>query len=124
MILGVLSDIHGNSIALAKVLDEAKKAAVDHFLVLGDVIGYYYESAKVFQLLEEIRPTIIKGNHEQMMLDIIDGRLEPTVVQEKYGSGISIALRTLSPSILKAIAGYEETKVIVIDGVRMRICHG
>jgi putative phosphoesterase len=124
MIIGIISDIHGNSIALAKVLAEARQANVDHFIVLGDMVGYYYEAAEVFQLLQPLRPTIIKGNHEQMMLDIIGGRLEPAIVQQKYGSGISIALKTLPPSTLKAIAGYEETMIIVFDDIKIRICHG
>lgn len=124
MIIGIISDIHGNSIALERVLEEAQKVDVDHLLVLGDMVGYYYDASKVFHLLEPFQPTIIKGNHEQMMLDILDGSLDPTMVQQKYGSGISIALQTLSPSILETIKHYEETKLIDIDGMKIRMCHG
>ena len=39
MKIGVLSDIHGNHIALHTVLEEAKRQGVDHLFLLGDQLG-------------------------------------------------------------------------------------
>ena len=42
MKIAVISDIHGNYDALVEVLKDAKSENIDHLLVLGDIVGYYY----------------------------------------------------------------------------------
>ena len=36
----VISDVHANESALAKVLADARAAGADDFVCLGDVVGY------------------------------------------------------------------------------------
>ena len=37
---GVISDIHGNKVALDAVLKELGKLSIDRILCLGDIVGY------------------------------------------------------------------------------------
>ncbi|MFO0212044.1 MAG: metallophosphoesterase family protein, partial [Pseudanabaena sp.] len=67
MKIGVLSDIHGNHLALEAVLKEARKLGVEKLLILGDLVGYYYHSVEVLRQLEEWSTEMIGGNHEEMM---------------------------------------------------------
>ena len=76
MKIGVISDIHGNSDALAEVLKKAKEENVEHLLVLGDLVGYYYHPDKIMKLLSEWSFDIIKGNHEKILEDLI---VDPTL---------------------------------------------
>ena len=54
MKIGIISDIHGNYDALFSVLEKAKKESVDHLLILGDIVGYYYHPEKILNLLASL----------------------------------------------------------------------
>ena len=73
MRIGVLSDIHGNNFALEQVLIEARKEGLTKLLVLGDIVGYYYSPEKALDLLYDWDFLMIKGNHEEILFDIMDG---------------------------------------------------
>ena len=51
MDVAILSDIHGNIYALKEVIKECKESGVDRFLVLGDLVGYYYQPLGVMDAL-------------------------------------------------------------------------
>ncbi len=53
MKIAVISDIHGNYDALVAVLKKAKTEGVEHLLVLGDIVGYYYHPDKILKALSE-----------------------------------------------------------------------
>ena len=40
MRLGIISDIHGNFVALEAVLEELDHRGIDRLICLGDVVGY------------------------------------------------------------------------------------
>ena len=62
MKIAIISDIHGNYEALFSVLEKAKKESVEHLLILGDIVGYYYHPDKVLNLLAQWSYDMIKGN--------------------------------------------------------------
>ena len=70
----ILSDIHGNYDALKKCVSEAKKLKVKKFLCLGDYVGYYYEPDKCIDLLIKLKAICIKGNHENIFLEILKNK--------------------------------------------------
>jgi len=71
MDLGVLSDVHGNRVALAAVLDDAP--AVDGWLCAGDVVGYNPWPADCVERLWDLpapgddgdAPPTVMGNHDR-----------------------------------------------------------
>ena len=65
MKVAILADIHANIHALDAVLADCEKEAVSHFIVAGDLVGYYYWPQQVIQrLMHKTHITCIRGNHE------------------------------------------------------------
>lgn len=124
MKIAVISDIHGNHYALQKVLLVAKQNNVDKLLVLGDIVGYYYYPSEVLSFLNEWDYELIRGNHETLLHQVLNGEIEMSYLTQKYGSGHQIALDTLSDSQLDTLTNAPDQKEIVIDGVKMLMCHG
>lgn len=60
---GIISDIHGNLPALEAVLSQLKKE-VDVFLCLGDIVGYGAQPNDCCELVRELKPIIVAGNHD------------------------------------------------------------
>ncbi len=60
----VLSDVHGNSDALQRVLTEVQAIQPDLVVSLGDVVGYGADPAKCVSLIEENANIRICGNHD------------------------------------------------------------
>lgn len=124
MKIAVLADIHGNNIALKKVLDEAKTAGVERLFILGDVVGYYYHPDEAINLLDSWPKDMIIGNHEMMLKKAMKSKKEAERIRAKYGSGIDFALKKLSKPWLKKLTKLPITKIKSIDGVRFKLCHG
>ena len=72
MKIAILADIHGNHYALLQVLRKAKQLKVEKILILGDLIGYYYYPEKVLEMLSEWDCKFIKGNHEDLLKEILN----------------------------------------------------
>jgi len=60
----IISDIHGNAVALREVMASIEKAGADQIICLGDIIGYGPEPEAVMQtIITRNIPSVI-GNHE------------------------------------------------------------
>jgi predicted phosphodiesterase len=64
MKIAVLSDIHGNMDAFAKVIEDLERCRPDAVYSLGDNIGYGPEPEPVIQTLRRLRIPSVLGNHE------------------------------------------------------------
>ena len=124
MKIAVISDIHGNYDALVEVLKKAKKEHVEHLLVLGDIVGYYYHPDKVLELLSEWSFDIIKGNHEKILEDLILDSNKGASIRKKYGSGHQEAINKLSKKQLAFLKDLPETKSVKFDEIAILMCHG
>jgi len=124
MKIAILSDIHGNSVALAAVLAEVTDAGIDQLFVLGDFVGYYYSPDKVLAQLSKFTTAMVRGNHETMMEVSQHDEEAKAKVRAKYGSGVSQALEKLSAEQVRALLALPETATVIIDGVTFLLCHG
>lgn len=124
MKIGVLADIHGNSVALEAVLKEVVALGVEHLLVLGDIVGYYYNPGDVLAQLAPFETTMIRGNHETMMEAAEHDESSAEKIRAKYGSGVSLALKKLSPEQVKQLLALPKTARVTLDGVTFLLCHG
>lgn len=124
MKIGILSDIHGNHYALMEVLKEAENIGIEHLLILGDIVGYYYHPDKVLDLLSTRQYDLIKGNHEDILFDIIDDSNLLEKVSKKYGRGHEMAIEKLSESSLHMLRKSPSKKEIKIEDVSFLMCHG
>ena len=124
MKIGVISDIHGNYDALVEVLKKAKKEEVEHLLILGDIVGYYYHPDKILELLSEWSFDMIKGNHENILEDLIANPSLGETTRLKYGSGHNEAINKLTNQQLGFLSSLPETKSVQFDEVSILMCHG
>lgn len=68
MLLGVISDIHANELALAACLDAAAALGVERLVFLGDLVGYGPDPEAVTRRVAGLAAQgalVIKGNHDE-----------------------------------------------------------
>jgi putative phosphoesterase len=124
MKIAVISDIHGNYDALVEVLKKAKTEGVEHLLVLGDIVGYYYHPDKILKALSEWSCDIIKGNHEYILEGLIAKPELGDSIRLKYGSGHKEAIEKLSAEQLEFLRDLPETKSVQFNDISLLMSHG
>jgi predicted phosphodiesterase len=65
MKIGVLSDIHGNVLALKAALADAKLRAVERFINLGDILYGPLKPRNTFELLQTTDAVTTQGNQDR-----------------------------------------------------------
>ena len=68
MRLVVLSDVHGNCLALVTVLEDVKKTGYDHIVCNGDMIQSGPQPHETVQLLREMKCSIVMGNSDAWLM--------------------------------------------------------
>ena len=61
---GVFGDIHGNLAALRAVWGRMETEKVDGYLCLGDIVGYGADAQACIELVRELDPILVGGNHD------------------------------------------------------------
>lgn len=69
MKVALISDLHGNEVALRAVIADATRAGVDRFVCLGDVATLGPRPVEVLGMLRDLGCTCILGNHDDFLLD-------------------------------------------------------
>ncbi len=65
----VLSDIHGNLVALEAVLDDLSETEIDRYLCLGDIVGYGPRPNQCCDLIRDLDAVSVRGNHDEAAVD-------------------------------------------------------
>ncbi|WP_182199714.1 metallophosphoesterase family protein [Paraliobacillus salinarum] len=68
MKIAVISDIHGNAVALDAVLTDIREKDVDHIVVLGDIAYRGPEPQRSIELVRSLDATVIKGNADEWIV--------------------------------------------------------
>lgn len=83
--IALLSDIHGNTTALEAVLEDSKRAGVEEYWLLGDVLMPGTGRRHLLNLLEELPITVqILGNWEDSLWRAMKGMLDPSRASHRY----------------------------------------
>ncbi len=61
---GVFGDIHSNLAALRAVMDGMRTQRVEGHLCLGDIVGYGADARECVEIIRDLDPTVIAGNHD------------------------------------------------------------
>ena len=69
MRLAVLSDIHGNLVALEAVLADIRGRAPDHMINLGDCVTSPLWPRETLERLEQLAIPTVRGNHDRWLLE-------------------------------------------------------
>jgi putative phosphoesterase len=67
--IAVISDIHGNRLALEAVLDDIARQGVDGTFNLGDMVSGPMEPNWVADILMDLDIPTVRGNHERMLVN-------------------------------------------------------
>ena len=69
MRIALISDIHGNDVALKAVVDDAEQVGVDQIICLGDVATLGPRPGAVIGTLRDLVSLRIMGNHDAFLID-------------------------------------------------------
>jgi len=117
MKLAVLSDIHGNLLALQAVLADIARQQVDQTVNLGDLLSGPLQPAETADLLMARGFPTVRGNHERQLLALQD---VPGPALDTSDSDGHAALQ-LRPAHWDWLRGLPAT--LVLNG-EVRLCHG
>ena len=94
---GVISDVHGNIVALNAVLNEFERQNVEKIICCGDIIGIGPEPEKAVQRLIQIKEKLIcvRGNHEGYLLEGI-----PEIIHDRAMTKGETAFHRWTQSVL------------------------
>ncbi len=124
MKLALLADIHGNHHALQAVLDAASGAGVERLLVAGDLIGYYFEPLRVWEMLQQWDFWAVRGNHEDMLEKTFADPDFLSVVDARYGTGLRMAIDQFPAAELSTLLQLPDTLDVQVGSCRIKLCHG
>jgi diadenosine tetraphosphatase ApaH/serine/threonine PP2A family protein phosphatase len=69
MRIGILGDIHSNLEALTAVLDATRALRIDHWVQVGDIVGYGGDPVECLERVRELGCTVCVGNHDAAVVD-------------------------------------------------------
>lgn len=129
MKIAVLSDVHGNYIALQKCIDYAVDKGVETFIFLGDYVGELAFPQKtmeiIYSLKEKYSYFFVKGNKEDYWLDYqANGEQGWNECDSTTGS-LYYTYYNLTQKDLEFFKSLSHTAELEIDGFpSITICHG
>jgi predicted phosphodiesterase len=99
--IAVISDIHGNRLALEAVLDDIALHKVDGIFNLGDLVSGPLEPNWVADILMDIDIPTVRGNHERVLIDNPPDKLGPVdrFAQQQMESRHRGWINALPPSL-------------------------
>lgn len=123
MRLAVVSDIHGNALALQTVLDDLARHPCDQIICLGDAIQGGAQPAETVRLLRELGCPVVMGNADDWLLTGVDSGAEPVSPEQMAVRDWSLS--QLSNDDRSYIARFAATVTVDLpDGLRLLAFHG
>lgn len=92
---GVISDVHGNLHALSSALDVLRRAGVDRYLCLGDLVGFGPYPNECVRHLAELDAVHVAGNHDLIAV----GRLGEERCSRLARDSLRWTRKTLEPDV-------------------------
>ena len=109
----VLSDVHGNSVALAAVLAELEREQPD-LIVSGGDLTWGPLPEETFALASSLDARFVRGNADRAVLENVSSTEREQWMQAQH-----------TPEMRDFLAGFEEYVVVDVDGLGpVRFCHG
>ncbi len=115
MQVGVISDVHGNRVALDAVLGDMPD--VDALICAGDVVGYNPWHAECVETIRDRGVPTVMGNHDRAVAS--ETRFG---FNSMAGAGVRHARETLAQNHIEWLAGLPDERLACED--RVRLVHG
>lgn len=123
MRIALISDLHGNHLALEAVLADARRAGVDRLACLGDVATLGPRPREVLERLADLGCPCILGNHDEFLLDpaVVERYTRVPIIVE----AIDWCRAQLGPGELAFVGGFDrELELDLGGGARLLLFHG
>jgi len=123
MRVALISDLHGNEIALSATLAHIERIGVDRIVCLGDVATLGPRPGAVLETLKRLGCVCIMGNHDDFLLqpDLIRQYTEAPVIVES----VDWCRDQLGPEELSFVRTFRPTLELSLDGPgRLLLFHG
>jgi putative phosphoesterase len=127
MRIAVISDMHGNDLALEAVEADIQKQRVDQIVCLGDAIQGGPQPAQVVQRLRRLKCPIVMGNADAWLISGVETADEgiPPDRLKKMGEIRNWSLAQLSEDDIDFIAGFQPTITVPLEADLDLLCfHG
>jgi predicted phosphodiesterase len=124
MRIAIISDIHGNRLALDAALEDMRGDGIDQIVCLGDAIQGGAQPAETVARLRELGCPVVMGNADAWLLTGVETGAEGPA-SEQLRAAREWSLAQLSEADRAFIAGFEPTVEIGLPGGRPLLCfHG
>ncbi len=118
----VFSDIHGNIMALNKMVAQTKGQNIDGYIFCGDIFGYFNHPKEVICELNGMSNLYaVKGNHDNNYLFSSDDIVKKLEFAEKYGVSY---FSNLSEDEKRFLYDLPEVLKLNLDGRQVAVTHG
>lgn len=123
MKIAILSDIHGNEVALDAVIEDAKKNKVDTYIVAGDLITDFPASNEVVDKVHKLTPYVIKGNREAYLEQYLATK-ESNRWKKLQNRTLACIYESLTKENVEYIQNLKEQLSLNLEGLTIRVVHG
>ncbi len=122
MRIALISDLHGNLIALNAVLEHIRHGRADRIVCLGDVATLGPEPARVLETLAGLGCPCILGNHDEFLLDpaLIHTYTELPIIVD----AVEACRATLAATEIEFVRTFHTTLDLDLDGTTLALFHG
>ena len=115
----IFTDIHGNLEAFIAFLKFSQKHKIDHYLFLGDLVGYGASPNDIIQKIRTLKPiSVIRGNHDKAVCDINNVQTFNPIA----ASAIHWTRQEISKKNINYLCRLKMGPLIINDEIT--ICHG
>ncbi len=119
MLVGLISDVHSNAVALQGVLSEFEKRGVKVILSAGDVVGYNPYPEETVDLFRRHKIVSIQGNHDRA---VVTG--DTSELNDAAAEAVTWTRNAISEKSLSYLAGLASSLEVRVDGIMICIAHG
>ena len=123
MRIALISDLHGNELALRAVLADARQTGVDQVICLGDTAALGPKPREVLQILRELDCVCIMGNHDEFLFNpsLLEVYTEAPVIV----ASIDWCRDVLDEADLAFVRAFVAgTRIDLGDGAELLLFHG
>ena len=118
------TDVHGNQYAFDSFLTSISNLKYDYVVFGGDIFGYYYGQNRIINTLRRKRFVCLLGNHDQMFLELLEGKMELEYLIEKYGNSYLKVKESISKQNVIFIKKLKPSFTLEIDKLKICFVHG
>jgi putative phosphoesterase len=122
MRIGLVSDVHGNDVALAAVVGDLELLSPDVIVSLGDVAQGGAEPAAALERVRSLGARTVMGNSDDFLLEVPENSPEP--VTERQLEVREWSLGQLRDEHLSFMRSFEPTIDLAAGGHRVLCFHG